>query len=110
LAAASLFFIFKASEVTQGDVRAQLGLETSLVQRSDGNWVICKEDFPAKERSALSLKAVNRLIAAVEAKRLLDNKELAEVIRVCIQNAPESQLETLKLSDQQELERPDLDK
>ena len=37
--------------------------------------------FSRAEKEALAVKAVNRLIADVEAKRLLENKELAEVIR-----------------------------
>ena len=57
-----------------------------------------------------AVKAVNRLIADVEAKRLLENKELAEVIAACIRETASDQLQTLKwLLAQQELERPDLD-
>jgi len=37
-----------------------------------------------EDRRELAVKAVNRLIADVEAKRLLQNKELAEVIAACI--------------------------
>ena len=61
-------------------------------------------------RYDLEVKAVNRLIADVEAKRLLENKELAEVIAACIRETASDQLQTLKwLLAQQELERPDLD-
>lgn len=42
------------------------------------------EVFSAEERRALAVKAVSRLIVDVETKRLLENKELAEVIAVCI--------------------------
>ena len=67
--------------------------------------------FTNDERRAISVKAVNRLIADIEAKRLPENKELAEIIAVCIQETASSQLEALKwLMEQQELERPDLEK
>ena len=68
-----------------------------------------EEVFNAEERQALAVKAVNRLIADVEAKRLLDDKELAEAVAVCIRETALPQLRTLKwLLEQQELERPDL--
>jgi len=61
-------------------------------------------------RRELAVKAVNRLIADVEAKRLLQNKELAEVIAACIRETASDQLQALKwLLAQQELEPPDLD-
>ena len=63
-----------------------------------------------EDRRELAVKAVNRLIADVEAKRLLQNKELAEVIAACIRETASDQLQALKwLLAQQELERPDLD-
>jgi hypothetical protein len=56
------------------------------------------------------VKAVNRLIADAEAKRLLQNKELAETIAVCIRHTALPQLRNLKwLLAQQDVERPDLD-
>ena len=65
------------------------------------------EDFTPEERKALSERAVNALIADVEAWRLLDNKELAEVIAGCIRHTDAEHLRTLKqLLDQHELERP----
>jgi hypothetical protein len=67
------------------------------------------EVFSAEERRALAIKAVSRLIVDAETKRLLENKELAEVIAVCIRETNERQLRTLKLLlEQQGLERPDL--
>ena len=45
--------------------------------------------FSRAEKEALAVKAVNRLIADVEAKRLLENKELDEVIKVCIRETPQ---------------------
>ncbi len=67
------------------------------------------EVFSAEERDALAIKAVSRLIVDAETKRLLENKELAEVIAVCIRETGERQLRTLKfLLEQQGLERPDL--
>ena len=63
-----------------------------------------------EERRAIAVKAVNRLIADVEAKRLLENKELAERIAVCVRDSTPDKLRTLKwLLERQELERPDLD-
>jgi hypothetical protein len=57
-----------------------------------------------------AVKAVNRLIADAEAKRLLENKELAETIAACIGEAGEPRLRSLKWlleeEEQQELERP----
>ena len=66
--------------------------------------------FSPEERRALSVKAVNRLIAEVRAKRLLKNKELAEVIAACIRETQPRLLGNLKfLLKQQELEQPDLE-
>jgi hypothetical protein len=69
-----------------------------------------EEVFTAEERRELALKAVNRLIADAEAKRLLENKELAETIAACIGEAGEPRLRSLKWlleeEEQQELERP----
>ena len=65
--------------------------------------------FSRAEKEALAVKAVNRLIADVEAKRLLENKELAEVIKVCIRETQPRLLQDLKfVLDQQELNRPEL--
>ena len=52
-----------------------------------------------------SVRAVNQLIADVEAKRLLENKELAETIAVCLRHSKQSTLRTLSwLLDQRKLE------
>ncbi len=71
-----------------------------------------EEVFTAEQRRELAVKAVNRLIADSEAKRLLENKELAETIAACIREADERQLRSLKWlleeEEQEELERPDL--
>jgi hypothetical protein len=65
--------------------------------------------FNAEERRELAVKAVNRLIADAEAKRLLENKELAETIAACIGEAGELRLRALKwLLEEEEQERPDL--
>ena len=62
-----------------------------------------EEVFSAEERRAIAVKAVNRLIADAEAKRLPENKELAETIAVFIGESGSRQLQTLKwLLDQQE--------
>ena len=64
-----------------------------------------KHRFSKEEIHILSIRAVNQLIADVEAKRLLNNKELAETIAVCIRHTSESQLRNLKaLLEQHELE------
>ena len=72
-----------------------------------------KEGFTAKERRELAIKAVNRLIADAEAKRVLENKELTKIIEACIREAGERQLRTLKWlleeEEREELERPDLE-
>jgi hypothetical protein len=52
--------------------------------------------FYARIRRELAVKAVNRLIADVEAKRLLENKELAELIAACVRETALDQLQTLK--------------
>jgi hypothetical protein len=71
-----------------------------------------EEVFTAEERRELAVKAVNRLIADSEAKRLLENKELAETIAACIGEADEQRLRALKWlleeEEEEELERPDL--
>jgi hypothetical protein len=71
-----------------------------------------EEVFTAEERRELAVKAVNRLIADAEAKRLLENKELAETIAACIGEAGERRLRALKWlleeEEQEEQERPDL--
>jgi hypothetical protein len=61
-----------------------------------------------EEIAKLSVRAVNALIADAEAGRLLNNKELAEVIAGCIRHTDAEQLRTLKqLLDQHKLERPE---
>ncbi len=61
--------------------------------------------FTTEERRALSIRAVNQLIADVEAGRLMNNKELAEVIAGCIRHTDQAYLQTLKnILDQHELE------
>ena len=71
-----------------------------------------EEVFTEEERRELAVKAVNRLIADAEAKRLPENKELTETITVCIREAGERHLRTLKWlleeEELEELERPDL--
>ncbi len=64
-----------------------------------------KDVFTQEVRKALALRAVNQLIANVEAGRLLNNKELAEVIAGCIRHTDQGDLQTLKhILDQHELE------
>jgi hypothetical protein len=71
-----------------------------------------EEVFTAENRRELAVKAVNRLIAAAVAKRLLENTELTETIAACIREADERQLRLLKWlleeEEREELERPDL--
>ena len=71
-----------------------------------------EEVFTAEERRELAVKAVNRLIADAEAKRLPENKELTETIVACIGEAGERHLRALKWlleeEEQEELESPDL--
>jgi hypothetical protein len=65
------------------------------------------EPSTPEERCALAEKAVSRLIAEAEAKRLLENKELAKAIAACICGTGETQLRVLKWSlEQHEPERP----
>jgi hypothetical protein len=70
-----------------------------------------EEVFTAEQRRELAVKAVNRLIADAEAKRLMENKELAETIAACIGEAGERRLRALKWlleqEEQEELERPE---
>ena len=73
--------------------------------------------FTAEERRELAVKAVNRIIADAEETasfrryvvpdaRLRENKELAEIIAVCIRETALPQLQTLKrLLDQQGKDR-----
>jgi hypothetical protein len=79
---------------------------------SQNEEVFIEEVFIEEERRELAVKAVNRLIADAEAKRLLENKELTETIAACIREAGERQLRSLKWlleeEEQEELERPDL--
>ena len=71
-----------------------------------------KEEFTTEERRELAVKAVNRLSADAQAKRLLENKELTETIVACIGEADGRRLRTLKWlleeEELEELERPDL--
>ena len=68
-----------------------------------------EEVFTAEERHELAVKAVNRLIADAEAKRLLENKELTETIAACIDEAGERRLRAPKwLLEEEELEGSDL--
>ena len=70
-----------------------------------------EEVFSAEEKHYLAVKAVKRLIADVEAKRLSENRELTEAIAACIQEAGSPRLKTLKWLmtevEEQELEGPD---
>jgi hypothetical protein len=70
-----------------------------------------QNEFTAEERRVLAVKAVNRLIADAEAKRLLENKELTETIAACIGEAGERRLRSLKWlleeEERQELESPE---
>lgn len=45
-----------------------------------------KDVFTQEVRKTLSVRAINQLIADVEAGRLMNNKELAEVIAGCIRH------------------------
>jgi hypothetical protein len=72
-----------------------------------------EEVFTAEERREVAVKAVNRLIADAEETasfrryvvpdaRMRENKELAEIIAVCIRETALPQLQSLKrLLDQQ---------
>ena len=63
------------------------------------------EVFDEDERKKLSVWAVNELIADAEAKRLLNDKSLAEVISACIRFTEARILRDLKfLLEQRELE------
>jgi hypothetical protein len=53
-------------------------------------------DFTQDDTYALSVWAVNELIADVEVGRLLQDKELAEAIAICIRHSGLSQLKILK--------------
>jgi hypothetical protein len=70
-----------------------------------------EEVFTAEQRRELAVKAVNRLIADAEAKRLAENKELTETIAACIGEAGERRLRSLKWlleeEERQELESPE---
>jgi hypothetical protein len=64
-----------------------------------------KDLFTQEVRKALSIRAVNQLIADAEAGLLMNNKELAEVIAGCIRHTDQGDLQTLKnILDQHELE------
>jgi hypothetical protein len=73
---------------------------------------IKREDvFSAEKRRTLAAKAVNRLIADIEAKRLPQNKELAETITACICEARSRQLRALRwLLEEQDIEWIDREK
>jgi hypothetical protein len=73
---------------------------------------IKREDvFSAEKRRTLAAKAVNRLIADIEAKRLPQNKELAETITACICEARSRQLRALRwLLEEQDIESIDREK
>jgi len=55
-----------------------------------------KDVFTQEVRKALSIRAVNQLIADVEAGRLMKNEELSEVIAGCIRHTDQGDLQTLK--------------
>ncbi len=55
-----------------------------------------KDVFTQEVRKALSMRAVNQLIADVEAGRLMKNGELTEVIAGCIRHTDQGDLQTLK--------------
>jgi hypothetical protein len=64
-----------------------------------------KDVFTTDEIKALSVRAVNQLIAESEAGSLLNSKELAEVIAGCLRHTEQGQLRNLQwFLDQKELE------
>jgi hypothetical protein len=63
-----------------------------------------KDVFTQEVRKALAIRAVNQLIADAEAGRLMNNKELAEVIAGCIRHTDQGDLHTLKQILEHELE------
>jgi hypothetical protein len=64
-----------------------------------------KDVLTPVEIKALAKRAVNQLIAEAEAGRLMNNKELAEVIMGCVQDTSNKQLRHLQwFLDQKELE------
>jgi len=64
-----------------------------------------KDVFTQEVRKALSIRAVNQLIADAEAGRLMKNKELAQVIAGCIRHTDQGDLQALKnILDQHERE------
>ena len=67
------------------------------------------DDFHPEKIEAVANKVVNDLIADAEKGRLKNNKELAEVIAVCIRNTRLFHLLTLKaLLEQRDLENPEI--
>jgi hypothetical protein len=64
------------------------------------------KDVSSREvRRALSIRAVNQLIADVEAGRFMINEELAEVIAGCVRYTDQADLQTVKeILDQGQLE------
>ena len=67
--------------------------------------MITMDVFTQQVRKALSIRAVNHLIADAEAGRSMNNKELAEVIAGCIRHTDQGDLQTLKnILDQHDLE------
>ena len=55
-----------------------------------------KDVFTQEVRKALSIRAVNQLIADVEAGRSMKNEELTEVIAGCIRHTDQGDLQTLQ--------------
>jgi len=55
-----------------------------------------KDVFTQEVRKALAVRAVNQLIADVQAGRLVKNEELAEEIAGCIRHTDQANLQTLK--------------
>jgi hypothetical protein len=75
----------------------RFGLAVRSLLDHEGNAQMDRErDFTQDEIYALSIRAVNHLIAAVEDRRLMENKELAETIAVCIRKTELSQLWNLR--------------
>ena len=64
-----------------------------------------EDAFTQQVRKALSIRAVSHLIGDAEAGRLMNNKELAEVIAGCIRHTDQGDLQTLKnILDHHDLE------
>ena len=66
-----------------------------------------KDAFTQEVRKTLSTRAVNQLIAHIEAGRLVKNEKLTEVIAGCIRHTDQGDLQTLKqILDQEVLGEP----